>query len=56
VRNKKTIKQLENEMEVLKVENKQLRHKLQLLETRLCASERRCACYHNNQKMCEREE
>jgi len=53
VTNKKTIKQLEDEIEVLKAENKQLRHKLQLLETKLRASEKRCACYHNNKKMCE---
>jgi hypothetical protein len=49
VTDKKTKKQLEDEIEVLKVENEQLRHKLQLLETRLGVSERRCACYRNNQ-------
>jgi len=50
------ILRLEDEAKVLKAENKQLRHKLQLLEIRLSASERRCACYHNNQKMCEDKE
>ena len=51
--NKKTIKQLEDEIEVLKVENEQSKHKLQLLEIKLCVSERRCACYHNSQRRCE---
>jgi FtsZ-binding cell division protein ZapB len=50
---KKHIQQHLDEIAVLKAENKQLKQKIQMLETKVCSAERRCACYRNNQKLCE---
>ena len=50
---KKQIEQYEDEIEVLKAENDQLKQKIQILETRVFSAEKRCACYRNNLKLCE---
>jgi hypothetical protein len=44
----------ENEMIVLRAENKQLKDKVSLLETKTEAIDRRCACYRNNMKLCKK--
>jgi len=49
----KSPQQYENEIIVLKAENKQLKQKIEMLELKVCVTEKRCACYRNNQKVCE---
>jgi len=43
----------EDEIAVLKAENKQLKQKLEALETKLDCANKKCACYRNNQLMCK---
>jgi len=50
----KVIQKYEDIIAVLKAENEQLKYKLFLLENKLECSEKGCACYRNNQKICEK--
>jgi cell division protein FtsB len=50
---KKQIQQYLDELAVLKAENNQLKQKIEMLETKVCSVEKRCACFRNNQKLCE---
>lgn len=49
----KQTQQYLDEIAVLKAENNQLKQKIHMLETKVCSAEKRCACYRNNQKLCE---
>jgi FtsZ-binding cell division protein ZapB len=49
----KQTQQYLDEIAVLQAENNQLKQKIQMLEIKVCATEKRCACYRNNQKLCE---
>ena len=49
----KSPQQYEDEIIVLREENKQLKQKIEALESKVCIVEKRCACYRNNQKLCE---
>tara|TARA_R110002073_G_scaffold329978_1_gene513265 strand:- start:178 stop:351 length:174 start_codon:yes stop_codon:yes gene_type:complete len=49
----KQTQQYLDEITVLKAENNQLKQKIHMLETKVCSAEKRCACYRNNQKLCE---
>ena len=49
----KTTTQLENEIKKLKLENDQLKRQAKLLKLKIYLAEKKCACYRNNQKMCE---
>lgn len=42
-----------DEIAVLKAENSQLKQKIEMLESKLYSAEKRCACFRNNQKLCE---
>jgi hypothetical protein len=50
----KTSTEYKDEIAVLEAKNEQLKQKLELLETRLTCANKRCACYHNNQKTCNK--
>ncbi len=49
----KQTQQYLDEIAVLQAENNQLKQKIQMLEIKVCSAEKRCACYRNNQKLCE---
>jgi hypothetical protein len=49
----KQTQQYLDEIAVLKAENNQLSQKIKMLETKLYSAEKRCACFRNNQKLCE---
>ena len=49
----KSPQQYEDEIIVLREENKQLKQKIETLESKVYIAEMRCACCRNNQKLCE---
>lgn len=48
-----TVDQLAVAIEALKFENIRLKKQIELLESKVLAAERKCACFRNSQKMSE---